>query len=273
MKKTIAFLFIFLTATELFCQVNSEERYTAPTLGLKIGVNHSTFKYSDSNLESMPHNLFVNPNIGAFLELYINDNLFVAPEVFLYNRGHLSKYIYEDKFNVTYKVSSRYVTARLPIYYRFSKHHIRNINPFVVVAPSYNHLLGGHIDLHQPELSVSEVSINIGNANMRQQDFSVFFGCGCQFYINYGDFSIVTKAELGYNVGLTNSFSDMEINEVSHGENTNAYNITGVRKINNIEFNVTIAIPLKFSHCDACWGNNSSNKSKKNNKRYHSPLK
>ena len=87
---------------------------------------------------------------------------------------------------------------------------------------------------------------------MRRHDFSIFLGGGSQFYINLGAFYLVTKVELGYNIGLSNSFSDMEINESIKAGNVNAYNITGKRKIHNIEFNVTLGIPLKFLH-DACW--------------------
>lgn len=271
MKKTFALLIIIFATLKLQCQVGVEERYTATTLGLKIGLNHSTFKYTDSNLKSLPHDIFINPNIGAFIELYISDNLFIAPELFLYNRGHLTHYVYEKNFNVTYKVRSRYFTTRVPIYYRFNISRDDNFKLFLTAAPSYNLLLGGKIDLYQPGIPVSKANINIGRANMRQQDFSIFFGCGGQFYINYRNFSVVTKIEFGYNLGLTNSFSDMEISELSKAENTNAYNITGERKINNIEFNVTIGIPLKFSHNDACWGIKRDKKSTINNKKYTSP--
>ena len=253
MKKIFIFLIVISATLNLHSQSEITRRYTAPAIGLKIGLNHSTFKYTDPNLQALPHNLHINPNFGLFVEFHLNDHFSIAPEFFLYNRGHLTKYVYEGNYNVTYEVNSKYFTTRIPVYYRFNLVRQKNIKPFLVIAPSYNHLLGGNISLHQPDLSISEASVDIGSANMRQQDFSFFFGAGTQFNINCGDFSLVTKVELGYNVGLTNSFSDHEINENSKAENINAYNITGERKIRNIELNVTVGLPLKFSHDNACW--------------------
>lgn len=254
MKRIFALFAVILISAETHCQTYLEKRYTAPTLAIKVGLGHSSFRYSDHNMQSMPHNIFVNPNIGACLDIYLDDNLFVAPELSLYTRGHLSEYLYEELFSVSYMVRARYIAARIPVYYRFSKPYRMDRCPFLVVAPSYCRLLGGNICLNQPGLSVSEVRIDIGNANMRPYDFCLFLGCGYQRFFNCGDFSVVLKAEMGYNWGLANTFSDLEMQEISHGMNTNAYNITGTRKINSVEFNVAIGIPLRFSNSNACWG-------------------
>lgn len=266
MKKIFTFLIVILATINMYSQGRINNVYDAPAVGIKLGLNHSTFKYNDPNLKSLPHNLFISPNIGAFFELHLNSSFYIAPELFLYNRGHLTQYIYETDYNVTYKVRSRYFTARIPICYRINLSDAENVKPFLTVAPSCNLLLGGNISLSQPNLPISEVDIAIGRANMRRHDFSVFFGCGSQFYIDCGSFFLVTKVELGYNVGLTNSFSDMEIEEYSKPENINAYNITGERKIHNVELNITFGIPLDF-YRDACW--NASINYKKRSVRTH----
>lgn len=252
MKKIFAFLIVILATVNLYSQGIRTSVYDAPVVGVKLGLNHSTFRYSDPNLKSLPHELFIRPNVGVFFELHLNQNFSLAPELFLYNRGHLTKYIYETDYNVTYQVKSRYFTFRMPFCYRVNFYNAENVKPFLVLAPSCNLLLGGNINLTQPNLPISNVDIAIGNANMRRHDFSLFLGGGSQFYIDCGSFFLVTKVEIGYNIGLTNSFSNMEIEDVSKSENINAYNITGVRKIHNVEFNITLGIPLQLIR-DACW--------------------
>lgn len=267
MKKTFVFLIVIMTAMNIHGQSIRGNVYDAPAVGLKVGGNHSTFRYSDHNLASLPHNTFINPNIGAFFEMHLSSGFSIAPELFLYNRGHLTQYVYETDYKVTYKVRSKYLTLRLPFCYRANFDDAENVKPFLVVAPSYNLLIGGNINLTQPGLPISEVDIPIGNANMRRHDFSVFIGGGSQFYIDCGDFHLVTKIEIGYNVGLTNSFSDMEIKESSKPGNVYAYNITGERKIHNIELNVTLGLPLLFFR-DACW-NASLNYKKRSVRTYN----
>lgn len=267
--KKILFLAIMIISTICLYSQNSQDKpYTAPIIGIKGGINHSTFKYNDPNLKSVPHNLFINPNIGIFCEFNLNKYFNIATEFFWYSRGSLTEYTYENNYNVRYRVNSNYLTMRIPIYYRFNMTNKENIKPFLIVAPSYNHLLGGNIHLSQPGLSISEVNINIGQANMNRHDFSLFFGCGSQFYIKCERFYILTKLELGYNAGLTNSFSKMEIEESSISTNVHAYNITGKRHINNVEFNISIGIPLKFTR-DACYECNDKYKTynKKRTKR------
>lgn len=266
MKKIFTFLIVILASLNLYSQGFRTDIYDAPIVGVKLGLNHSTFKYSDPNLISLPHNLLISPNVGLFFQIHLNRNISVAPELFLYNRGHLTKYVYETDYDVTYKVRSRYFTCRMPIRYRLNFYNAENVKPFLVVAPSYNLLLGGNINLTQPNLPIDEVDIAIGDANMRRHDFSLFLGGGSQFYIDCGSFFLVTKVEIGYNIGITNSFSDMEIEENSKPLNVNAYNITGERKIHNIEFNVTLGIPLQF-YRDACW--NAGTNYKKKSVRTH----
>lgn len=252
MKKILFLATMIISTICLHSQNKQDKPYKAPIIGIKGGINHSAFKYNAPDLKSVPHSLYINPNAGIFCEFNLNDYFNIAAEFFMYNRGFLAKYVYENNYNVKYEVNSKYFTTRIPVYCHLKMINKESIKPFIMMAPSYNYLLGGDINLSQPGLSISNVNINIGQANMNQHDFSLFFGGGCKFYIHYSSFSIVTKLELGYNVGLTNSFSKMEIEENSISTNVNAYNITGKRRIDNVEFNISIGIPLKFTH-DACY--------------------
>lgn len=253
MKKILILIITLIASLNIHGQTKNmlHDRYTASVIGIKAGINHSYFKYTAKDLKSISHELLLNPNIGISFEYYINNNISLAPELFLYNRGNVTKYDYENIYKVTYQVKTRYITTRLPIYFRFNPASTPDVKPFVIAALSYNHLLGGNINLTQPNLPIDKVNIDVGKANMRQQDLSIFLGIGSQFYINCGYFSLATKLEFGYNMGLSNSFSEMEINENSTPTNVHAYNITGKRRINNLEFNIYLGLPIKFSN-DEC---------------------
>ena len=263
MKKIFLYLCLFLASMNVFAQNTNKHDVT---LGIKAGLNHSTFIYTDKNLKSLPNNIFIRPDIGLFAEVFINDNTSLAPEVFLYSKGNLTKYQYEGYYNVTYTVKTKYIATRVPVYYYYqtftkSGHNIRPFNKnlnttrlFVVFAPGINYLLGGNISLTQPGLPIDEVNINVGKANMNNVDFSIFIGAGGSFTNS----SLTSKVELGYNIGLINSFSQMEINESSNSTNIHAYNITGKRFNHNIELNISIGIPMKVGKSvnDACESSN-----------------
>lgn len=273
MKKIFIYIFIFFASINVYAQRNHKQ---VGSFGVKAGLNHSTFIYTDKNLKPLPNNIFIRPDLGVYVEAFINDNLSLAPEVFLYNKGNLTTYVYENNYDVTYKVKTRYLTTRLPLYYYFqtylkSESKVRpfvrtekSIKLFLVCAPSIDYLLGGNISLTQPGLPINEVNINVGKANMHNIDFSMFIGCGYSF-INS---EFISKIELGYNFGLINSYSEMEKIENSQSTNIHAYNITGKRFNRNIELNVSFGIPIKVKKKDtkdAC--NGSYNGFQLNNKR------
>ena len=65
MKKIFAFLIVILATVNLYSQGIRTSVYDAPVVGVKLGLNHSTFRYSDPNLKSLPHELFIRPNVGV----------------------------------------------------------------------------------------------------------------------------------------------------------------------------------------------------------------
>ena len=266
MKKIYICLLIVLLTLGTNAQTSHKKRHNHKnnpiSIGLMAGVNHSTFIYNEAHLKPLPNNLFLRSNLGLFVDIPINEKLSIAPTFSLYSKGSLTKYVYEQNHNVTYTVKSKFLSTRIPIYYYFDKRlntkdDIRpflktsnEIRPFVVIAPSYNYLLGGNINLSQPGLPIENVDINIGKANMNTHDLCVFLGGG----ISIKRFSLHSKVELGYNIGLINSYSKMEINETSLSSNINAYNINGKRFNHNIELNIYISLPIKKTdkECEEC---------------------
>lgn len=266
MRKILLCLLVILSTIEINAQINSSKKQShkgnAIGIGFMAGINHSTFTYSEYHLKSLPNNLLLRPNIGFFVNIPINKEISIAPSLSLYNKGTLTKYIYEQTYDVIYTAKSRYFSVRIPIYYYInkrlnSKYDVKpfynaynSVQPFIVIAPSYNYLLGGNINLSQPQLPIEDVSVNIGKANMNIHDICIFLGGG----ISLNKFSLHTKLEIGYNIGIINNFSDMEINETAQSYNINAYNINGKRFNHNIELNIYISLPIRTpdKECKEC---------------------
>lgn len=267
MKIIYIYIFLVLIALETNAQNNfsTKQRYMEQnnvSVGIMAGINHSNFIYNENHLKSLPNNLFLRFNFGLFIDIPINKSVSISPTFSLCQKGTLVKYNYEQNYNITYTVKSKYFSTKIPIYYyiitKLQSHNdvrpyynIHNdIKPFIVIAPSYNYLCGGNISLTQPNLPIEEVNINIGKANMAQHDLCIFIGGGVCMNI----FLLSTKFEFGYNIGIINNYSKMEIQGTSHSNNIHAYYINGKRFNHNLEFNIHIGIPIKKTKegCKEC---------------------
>lgn len=58
---------------------------------------------------------------------------------------------------------------------------------------------------------------------------------------------MIIGAELGYNIGLSNTFSRKELNNTAHALNLPMYEVNGTRKNRNVEIAATISVPLDFN--------------------------
>lgn len=256
MKKTLILfaiiLFVFKVNGQITYDIKGGSKYKDKTIvfGLKTGINSSSFVYSDSHLNTLPKDFLLRADIGAYLELPISKFLSVSPQVLLSSKGSSTSYIYENEYDVSYTVKSRYISMRLPINIRIPVRALNNNEFNLFFAPCYNYLLGGTIALSQPGLPISDVNINLGSANMRSEDISIFFGGGYRFRINFTHLTLITKFELGYNMSITNNFSDMELNQSSTPTNIHSYNDVGERYNRNLEFNVSIGIPIRLGRSE-----------------------
>lgn len=233
------------------------DRSRAVIIGLKGGVSFANMYYSDKNLKSLTMSLLVRPDYGIFVEVPLKYNIAVGMDILKTGKGTDISYNSHGDVNspVRYTIKSDYLDVRIPVSYKFIVTY--EFMPFVYVAPYASYCLGGEISLNQKKYYEYDQDINttidIGNANMRQFDFGAVVGAGLRYDFNFTSFSIVTKIEAGYNFGLRNTYSKMEMengfgnNPTNHNiVNVNAYNLQGKRFNRGFEAMISIGLPLKF---------------------------
>lgn len=260
MKKIIFFILVlFVTAANMSGQISrrgkdvEKRRDNSPFFGIIGGVSSPKFEYTDKNISNLPATTVWRPNFGIFVELPIGNYFSISPELLAASKGFKTSYLYGNKpYTVTYEVQSRYLSLRIPFLFRFSFGGYHNIQPFLFVAPDLNYLLGGKIKLEQQGLPIPEANTDIGKANMNDIDAGVYLGFGIRWKFKVNSYIMLMRLDAGYNIGLINTFSSMEIDDSSNPLNVHAYNITGTRLNKALEINIHISIPkrIKRSGCD-----------------------
>lgn len=96
-------------------------------------------------------------------------------------------------------------------------------------------------------------TVAVDSSNMAPYDYGVTAGAGLRFTLNLQAFKMVVKLEGGYHLGLRDTWSAQEHNDMAQAVNVNAYNIKGERLNRGIEAALTIAIPLDFHSSDDCF--------------------
>lgn len=249
MTKNIAFLLLFfftiadVKSQELiFPSFVQPDRSNVTTIGFKGGIGAPSFLYTNPKLKKTPRDWFFRPLGGLFVDIPINEWL-ITPSVMYTGLGISTTYIYKNDYKVHYLVHSNYLDYRLSVSYR--KRLTREFFVYAFLSPGLGVLLDGDLSLNQPGLDIPSVSIEMTDANMRETNIFVAGGIGAQYYINMPRFSLTMKLEIGYNQGVSNTFSQKEIDETAIPTNVFAYN-TGKRFTRNIEMLFHIGLPLKF---------------------------
>ncbi len=199
--------------------------YVSPTLG----VNFSTFRYSDQVLQEYDNSIF--PRLLSGLEFQYNiDGLWgIHPGVYYLGRGQKI----EDDFNYTYK--SRYIDFRFPVSFKFFRMDNPDISLFAKAGPYLGICTGGKIMYDQSELNLSE-------ANASKTDIGINLGIGFET-------KLAQKARIAMNIsyalGFIDTYSDEEQSGNSVAVNAFSYNLDGNRKNRGIEVCVSVLVPLK----------------------------
>ena len=220
------------------------DRTDAVSIGLKGGICLPHFRYTDKNVNDVPHDLLIRPAAGVFAEFPI-DNFSITPQVLYTCGGSSSTYRYKNQYDVHYQALTSYVDIRLAVDYRIKLSEM--FHPYLFVAPGIGVLLyNGTISLQQPGLDIPDVQMELSDANMNNMNAFVVGGFGMQANFNLARFSLYVKFDAGYNFGLLNTFSKKEIEETAQPTNIHAYNNTGKRFTRGFEFMLSIGLPLKF---------------------------
>ena len=217
--------------------------------GIKGGINSPRLYYTDKNLKTLPHDFMVKTSIGVFGELPISNNLTLTPEVNYQQRGGSTSYIYNQQYDVTYKLEANYISLRIPL--TFYINGSNNISPYMFAGPDTGYVIDGQIMLSQPGLPIPESHVETNNANMKNLYFGLLGGLGIRFNINLSYVTFVIKTDAALNWGLSDTFSDEEHQETANPTNVHAYNHQGHRLSRGLEAHISIGYISRKSD-DVC---------------------
>lgn len=203
-------------------------------VGLMGGLNFANYGYSSKGLDAYSQSVYPRGSFGLFAEYRMNKGFSVRPEFLYMGRG-----VKIDDNGTLYKVKSNYLDIRLPFIYSFSRN--ASFQPYVALAPYVGFNSGGSIEL-------DDYQVNVTDASMSSVDFGAWVGVGGKFPFQLMNIPLVGGVEIGYSLGLSDTFADKEKSSEAHAMNlpTDNYQINGTRKNRGVEVNLSIAVPLSI---------------------------
>lgn len=207
-------------------------------VGARAGIDIFNMRYSSSDLDIYRHHYGVREQLGVFAGYdYIWKGLATRVDLLYSPRG--VRLTWRD---INYKLRSYYFDIRIPITYTFLRDKM--IQPYVVLAPNVNFVLGGNISYYS---AYNYSYTKFSKANFRPVDFSLYFGAGVKVPIEAGNQKLYVGGEFGYNLGFVNTFSGMELANIAQALNLPMYDVNGTRKNGGFELALTVAwqIPNK----------------------------
>lgn len=229
-------------------------RQSAPrevAIGLKGGINLASMAFTDPHLSGLPQKNVLKPVGGVFVDLPLSDWLSLVPELVYVERGMATHYTHYSGCEVDYAIRSRYVDFRLPVLVGVSL--TSWLQPYLVAGGDAGYLLGGDIRLQQPDLPHSDLTADLGKANMFPWYLGTFGGLGLRFFKPMNGRRAQLRIEAAYHLDFVDTFSEMEHSDAANPLNVNAYNITGKRFPKGIEVTMGLVVPLLPDKNDACY--------------------
>ena len=235
MKKIILTLYI-LIGISINIRLQAQDTIVAPTqkqliVGTRAGVSIFDMRYSSYDMSIYNHSKGLREQLGVFAE-YSNlwQGLSVRLSMLYFTRG-VDLY----RYTIDYRLRSHYLDFRLPISYTIIRD--KKYQPYIVFAPNINFALNGKIQFSYDHMNYQ---VKLSKANFRSVDFSLFFGAGVKTPIQVNNRTMYVGGELGYNVGLCNTYSKMELNNQANAINYPMYDVSGTRKNGGLELSVTV---------------------------------
>ncbi|MCK9302676.1 MAG: outer membrane beta-barrel protein [Bacteroidales bacterium] len=207
--------------------------------GIKVGANLTYFKYSDPEINDLYSSNILNPMplIGGFFEFKIWDIINLGTTIEYKSFGTI---INPNGLVEKYKYTAHNIDFALPIYFDIPATKL--FNPYILVQPEMSYTMGGKIYLKD---IFDEYTAKVGNANITRLNCAVKCGVGGKFIFWSGQRQSYLRVDVGYNLGLSDTFSKMEINESSEALNLNLYEINGTRKSRGLEVCLSYAVSIK----------------------------
>jgi len=240
MKKAFLIVLLFCTLQPVVKAQEQDEEVQTPVskldkiyVGLKTGLNFPNMKYSDPALREYRSSLYPTGLLfGFFSEIGLNEaNTFsIRPEMTFISRGQKI-----NDADVFYKFKAKYTDFFLPVVYTYRG--LEKVQPFVAAGPVIGFARGGKIELDDYKTKVTKAAV-------KSTDFGIYLGAGAKYPIAIKEIPVVLGAELGYYIGLTDTYSSKEQSNKANALNTKFYDIDGKRRHRGVQFAVSAAVPL-----------------------------
>lgn len=211
---------------------NNEKIY----FGAKSGINLSYMLYDSYKINASYRPVIKPlPISGVFIEFKFGEVLAIAPTFEYKGYGTILKSsLIED---TPYKFTSHTINFELPFYFDLPIGEY--VRPYLLVSPEVNVNIGGRIKL-------GDYAINTGTSSVSKFNSAVKLGAGLDFWYEFFDSDAFVRVDAGYSFGLTNTYSEMELNGESVPVNMNSWKAEGYRKTRGIEICVSFAFPFYF---------------------------
>lgn len=238
MKKISILLFLItLSSFQAFAQ---EPKFIEDiTVGAELGASIPTMRYSDQMYDFYRKSSLFSGAGGLYADWNFYDNWSLRPHLSFTGRGVNMEY---SPFFIDYKLKSTYFDLRVPVTYTFNTN--TKIQPFLAMGPSFNFTTGGKIH-YEEGANDNSYDLKLAKSNFTAFDLGVYIGGGFGYPVQIGGLPFIVGAEVGYNLGMIDTFAKGEENRESIAVNTPIYDIEGTRKNSNVTIAAKISIPLK----------------------------
>lgn len=246
-------------------------------IGVGLGTRSSTLNYNNLDKDYFPKSgSELGPLFSAFaqIEFGADQNLAIRPQISFVNRGgkmsgpsddieiirrYFSNNVLIDQRTVgkqEYSLKPNFFDIRIPLVYQFM-HKDSKLRPYVFAAPVLGITTGGKINMKTDftdKMNPESEETKVSQSNMTNCNFAALFGVGAKCAINLSGSTCYVGLEVGYELGLTDTYSKGEKIEGTKSSskpidvynNSKNYDIYGTRKMNGLEVQATLSLPLSM---------------------------
>jgi hypothetical protein len=205
-------------------------------VGIKAGVNSAYMWYGDPTLRQyyVPSMINPSPILGMFVEFKVSDHFAIAPTLQYMETGTV---IEAGELIDHYEFIAHNINLNVPLYFDLGNNDVAK--PYLFIAPNIGYSMGGSIKLDDNR------TINLGKSNINRLNYGAKAGFGIKLIYWGRKAQMITRIDAGYNFGLSNTFSSMEIEQLADALNLNMYEINGTRMNRGIEICVSLGFTAR----------------------------
>ncbi len=222
--------------------------YDRVYLGFKVGLVYPSMSYSDEGLDAYSSSVYANSFFELFGEYMLTPSLSLRPGFKFLTRGQ-----HIDEAGFTYEFDAKYTEITVPVAYTFGAIK-KKVYPYVLGGPVFGIARGGDIYYRRDYEIGQPYKTDVSESSLSSFSFGLYLGAGAKYPLAINKFNIgkytvnkffiIPGLEIGYHLGLTNTYGDKELSEDATALNALYYNISGSRRNRGFEWGVTLAVPL-----------------------------